>query len=223
MPKINARFGALLIDFGGVQNGGEAAGEHIDILCARTAHQLGRNRAWTTKQAFVPIFREFCRGEEENIFRVRAQREAGITFEDDLMEDPFFKNWPGQQPLGVIVSGIRTFMDNGLRVVTVTTVSPPLSRIMERDGRYAHCHGVIRTCDPEIRALKPDRKVYQTAADLAGFALKQCLVVDDDLENVSGAIDLGAGGLHITNPEPFNVLDRISGALLGMPQRQQKR
>ncbi|TJZ57303.1 HAD family hydrolase [Streptomyces piniterrae] len=47
---------------------------------------------------------------------------------------------------------------------------------------------------------KPDRKIYEIAAQLAGVAMDRCLFVDDRLENIEAAAGLGMTGVHYREP-----------------------
>jgi putative hydrolase of the HAD superfamily len=47
-----------------------------------------------------------------------------------------------------------------------------------------------------VGVAKPDRRIYEIAAELAGVAPERCLFVDDRLENVTAAIGLGMTGVH---------------------------
>lgn len=63
-----------------------------------------------------------------------------------------------------------------------------------------------------VGVAKPDRKIYEIAAERAGAATNRCLFVDDSLENVKAAVALGMTGVHYREPadlhEPLSfVLD----------------
>jgi putative hydrolase of the HAD superfamily len=48
---------------------------------------------------------------------------------------------------------------------------------------------------------KPDREIYEIAAERAETAVERCLFVDDRLENIEAAVALGMTGLHYREPE----------------------
>jgi FMN phosphatase YigB (HAD superfamily) len=50
----------------------------------------------------------------------------------------------------------------------------------------------------EIRAMKPDRAIYQAAAALAGVATNEVFFVDDRAENVEGALAAGMDAVLFT-------------------------
>ncbi|MEV0375960.1 HAD-IA family hydrolase [Streptomyces sp. NPDC050636] len=51
-----------------------------------------------------------------------------------------------------------------------------------------------------VGVAKPDRKIYEIAAEQAGVASNRCLFVDDRLENIEAAIELGMTGVHYREP-----------------------
>jgi HAD superfamily hydrolase (TIGR01549 family) len=57
----------------------------------------------------------------------------------------------------------------------------------------AHFHGLVLS--HEIRARKPERRVYEHCVALAGCAASECLFVDDIAANVEGARACGLQGL----------------------------
>jgi putative hydrolase of the HAD superfamily len=48
----------------------------------------------------------------------------------------------------------------------------------------------------QVGVAKPDRRIYEIAAQRAGAAVQRCLFVDDRLENVRAATELGMTGVH---------------------------
>lgn len=51
-----------------------------------------------------------------------------------------------------------------------------------------------------VGVAKPDRRIYETAAEQAGVTMDRCLFVDDRLENVEAAVALGMTGVHYREP-----------------------
>ncbi|MGI5197375.1 HAD family hydrolase [Streptomyces sp. CA-288835] len=51
-----------------------------------------------------------------------------------------------------------------------------------------------------VGVAKPDRKIYEIAAERAGVAMERCLFVDDLPENVEAAVRLGMTGVHYREP-----------------------
>ncbi|MFB6561736.1 MULTISPECIES: HAD family hydrolase [unclassified Streptomyces] len=51
-----------------------------------------------------------------------------------------------------------------------------------------------------VGVAKPDRKIYEIAAQQVGVDMNRCLFVDDRLENVEAAVGLGMTGVHYCGP-----------------------
>ncbi|WP_445527460.1 HAD family hydrolase [Streptomyces cyslabdanicus] len=51
-----------------------------------------------------------------------------------------------------------------------------------------------------VQAVKPDRKIYEIAAERAGVTMDRCLFVDDRLENIEAAVALGMTSVHYRGP-----------------------
>lgn len=51
-----------------------------------------------------------------------------------------------------------------------------------------------------VGIAKPDRRIYEIAAERAGATLDRCLFVDDRLENVDAAVALGMTGVLYRDP-----------------------
>jgi len=62
-----------------------------------------------------------------------------------------------------------------------------------------------------LRYIKPDIRIYHTAADLHDFEWKDSLFVDDKLENIEIARDLGAKGIwHVQDEKTLTELLKIT-------------
>ncbi|MGV9318480.1 HAD family hydrolase [Streptomyces sp. NPDC003660] len=51
-----------------------------------------------------------------------------------------------------------------------------------------------------VGVAKPDREIYEIAARQAGVPMHRCLFVDDLLENIEAAVELGMTGVHYREP-----------------------
>ncbi|WP_353945268.1 HAD-IA family hydrolase [Streptomyces sp. HUAS MG91] len=57
-----------------------------------------------------------------------------------------------------------------------------------------------------LGVVKPDRKIYEIAASLAGAAFDRCLFVDDTEENVEAAVALGMTGVVYREPADLRAV-----------------
>lgn len=52
-----------------------------------------------------------------------------------------------------------------------------------------------------VKQLKPEKNIYDTLLQKYNLAADECLFIDDTLENIVGAKDLGIHGIHLKKPE----------------------
>lgn len=53
----------------------------------------------------------------------------------------------------------------------------------------------------EVGLAKPDRRIYQLALDRLGVEAEQTIFIDDFIENIEGARELGIHGIHFQDPQ----------------------
>jgi epoxide hydrolase-like predicted phosphatase len=61
-----------------------------------------------------------------------------------------------------------------------------------------HFDGIVISC--EVGLMKPDPKIYHLAADSLDVAVGEALFIDDFIENVEGARQVGMQAIHYTDP-----------------------
>ncbi|MFF5130879.1 HAD family hydrolase [Streptomyces syringium] len=83
-------------------------------------------------------------------------------------------------------------------LVLVTNATLELERDLESMGLADLADHVVSSA--RVGVAKPDREIYEIAAERAGVAANRCLFVDDRLENVQAAITLGMTGAHYHEP-----------------------
>ncbi|MFI7447958.1 HAD family hydrolase [Nonomuraea sp. NPDC049714] len=79
-------------------------------------------------------------------------------------------------------------------VVLVTNAMDTLEGHLDQLGLTYFADAVVSSA--RVGVAKPDRRIYEIAAELAGVAPERCLFVDDRLENVTAAVGLGMTGVH---------------------------
>ncbi|MEU0571616.1 HAD-IA family hydrolase [Nonomuraea sp. NPDC005983] len=79
-------------------------------------------------------------------------------------------------------------------VILVTNAMDTLEEHLDRLGLAYFADDVVSSA--QVGVAKPDRRIYEIAAERAGAAPERCLFVDDRLENVEAARALGMTGVH---------------------------
>ncbi|MFG1699099.1 HAD family hydrolase [Nonomuraea sp. NPDC049309] len=101
--------------------------------------------------------------------------------------------------------GIRFWVDEQVRellarvqahvpVVIVTNAMDTLESHIDMLGLTYFADAVVSSA--RVGVAKPDRRIYEIAAEQAGAAPERCLFVDDRLQNVEAARALGMTGVH---------------------------
>ncbi|MFI0716058.1 HAD family hydrolase [Streptomyces inhibens] len=83
-------------------------------------------------------------------------------------------------------------------LVLVTNATVELENDLASMGLADFADHVVSSA--RVRAAKPDRKIYEIAAERAGVIMERCLFVDDRLENIEAAVALGMTGVHYREP-----------------------
>ncbi|WP_226900511.1 HAD family hydrolase [Nonomuraea phyllanthi] len=79
-------------------------------------------------------------------------------------------------------------------VVIVTNAMDTLERHLDLLGLTYFADDVVSSA--RVGVAKPDRRIYELAAERAGAAPERCLFVDDRAANVEAARELGMTGVH---------------------------
>jgi putative hydrolase of the HAD superfamily len=114
-------------------------------------------------------------------------RELGTA----LAEAPFWAD-------DVVVTMLRRIREH-LPLVLVTNATLELESDLASLGLSDLAHHVVSSA--RVGVAKPDREIYEIAAERAGTAIERCLFVDDRLENIEAAAALGMTGVHYRQPE----------------------
>ncbi|MFI2608760.1 HAD family hydrolase [Kitasatospora sp. NPDC018619] len=96
------------------------------------------------------------------------------------------------------------------RLVLVTNATTWLDEDLALLGLADLADEVVNSS--RVGAAKPDRRIYEIAAERAGAAPERCLFVDDRQENVDAAVAFGMTGVRYRGPED---LRRALAAVLG--------
>ncbi|EST34101.1 hypothetical protein N566_18875 [Streptomycetaceae bacterium MP113-05] len=95
-------------------------------------------------------------------------------------------------------------------VVLVTNATNELDEELDRLGLLTYFGDRIVN-SARVGMVKPDRRIYALAADMAGVRADRCLFVDDRPENVEAATALGMAGVRFRTPED------LAGVLVCLP------
>jgi len=107
------------------------------------------------------------------------------------------ENFPEPEMIELVRELRRAGVPTGLLTNSVREFRP----VIERTIPVAELFDVVvDSCDVGMR--KPERRIYELAAQRVGTPISECLFLDDHLGNVEGAIAAGMPALHVTDVPP---------------------
>src|SRR3989344_472348 len=87
----------------------------------------------------------------------------------------------------------------GIRTGILSNTIAPHAKILRAYGLYDGFEPVILSC--EVKARKPEQKIYSIAAKKAGVSVHECVHIDDDAEFVKSAKAAGMDAILYKNPK----------------------
>ncbi|MFD9882489.1 HAD-IA family hydrolase [Streptomyces alboflavus] len=118
-------------------------------------------------------------------------RELGIALADS-------KFWADQTVVGLLRRARAH-----VRVSIVTNATPWLDDDLALLGLNTLVDDVVSSA--VLGVVKPDRRIYEVAAERVGAAVDRCLFVDDRQENVDAAVALGMTGVLYRRPDDLEA------------------
>ncbi len=119
-------------------------------------------------------------------------RELGTAF----AEAPF----RADEAVVALLRRVRAHMP----LVLVTNATEELEADLVSLGLADLAHHVVSSA--RVGVAKPDRRIYEIAAERAGVGVNRCLFVDDRAENVEAAVALGMTGVHYREPDDLRAV-----------------
>ncbi|MFD3522357.1 HAD family hydrolase [Streptomyces sp. NPDC058653] len=108
------------------------------------------------------------------------------------------------------VVGLLRHVREHCPLVLVSNATTWLDEDLARLGLTGLAHSVVNSS--LVGVSKPDRRIYEIAAERAGVSPDRCLFVDDRQENVDAAVALGMTGvLHRTADDLRAALGELGG------------
>lgn len=174
---------------------------------------------WNPHYLFDDYFNdeEKCNWFIENVCNTEwnAQMDKGKPFEvavkERIAEFPEFedaiklyhKEW--MKTMGEEIPGmydlIKNLKENGFPIIYGLTnwsaeTFPP---VREKYKIFSLIDNIV--CSGEEKLLKPDPKIYQTLLERYNLKAEESVFVDDNINNVKGAIDMGMKSIRFVNAE----------------------
>ena len=123
-----------------------------------------------------------------------------------LVRDEF---WSGDRIDKDLIRFIRT-RTNGTKMGLLSNGWSSTRRFLEERWHIAEIFDDI-IISAEVGLAKPDRRIYQLALDRLGVEAEQTIFIDDFIENLEGARELGIHGIHFQDPQ--TVMEELQDLL----------
>lgn len=193
IPSINNIPENIIFDFGGVCGGTNKA-----LLAQSIAPLLDLSVPKAT-ELLKDLKRAKREGKTADVFWHEFEQRSGNTLPT---------SWPGtfedlkclttrENP--AVIALVHALKNQGHRVVLFSNVSALRAAYMKRRGFYNHFDPVILSCD--INTKKPSPDSFSILLNRLKAQPKDCLFIDDRLENITTAQALGMRGILFTSPE----------------------
>jgi len=183
----------IYLDYSGVVSISRVGHPH-DVY----AQQLG-----ITSQALEEFFegdlnRQVDLGEITQVqFFDRMIQELGLTPESiEIFKEAFREGFELNQAL---LDFVQTFSPN-IKIGLLSNYSDRLRRVIEEELNIVHIFDVtIISC--EVKLLKPDKAIYQLALERMGIQPNEMVFVDDRIENIESATEMGIHSIQFKETE----------------------
>lgn len=125
------------------------------------------------------------------------------TFPDkEKLIKPWFEQWDKflQYPIKETVEILKRMNSKGYELYSITNWSrenfPNTNGEYEFLGLFSDI--VISGC---VGLVKPDKKIYQLLLDRNNLKAQDCIFIDDKIENIETAKEVGYRGIHFKSPD----------------------
>ncbi|MBS3138264.1 HAD family phosphatase [Candidatus Woesearchaeota archaeon] len=164
---------------------------HIDNIA--TAGHLNSN---IVAQA-LPLIHELQRGEltEAEFWKSFKRCTGQLPTNYKTLWSESFTFSPDKKVLGIA----QKLREQGTYTGILSNTIAPHAKILRAYGLYDGFEPVILSC--EVKARKPEKKIFEIAAKKAGVLLHECVHIDDDPEFVKAAKAGGMDAILYKNPE----------------------
>ncbi|UUU22357.1 HAD-IA family hydrolase [Streptomyces sp. DSM 40750] len=216
MSAVRSAVRAVWSDFGGVLT--PPVGRDLEDFCARE-----NIPAPAFREAMAEVARPFggdimapldtpLLSEEEWAARMAAELKRGTGLDVDL--SGFGDRWfEGRRTNHAWLGFLREAHDAGVFVGLLSNMPPAWDhqwrRMIRPDGLFDEL-----ILSFQVGARKPERKIFELAAEAAGVPAHECVLVDDIAANCAGAEAAGWRSVHFTGAEEAAALLR---PLLALP------
>ncbi len=104
------------------------------------------------------------------------------------------------EPNALLIAHLPRFKEQGLRLILLSNTVDMHFDYIEKHTTFLH-HFDHLILSYKVGARKPEAKIYEMAIDAAKRPKERCLFIDDRIENVEGARNVGLNAHHFTHTQ----------------------
>lgn len=113
--------------------------------------------------------------------------------------------WSGDEVDRELLAFIRR-LGSDYQTALLSNAWPDVRHFIENEWGFADAFDVL-IISAEVGLVKPDPRIYQLTLDQLGVEAEQAVFIDDFVENVEGARQIGMKAIHFQSPE--QVIDNL--------------
>ncbi|WP_290699768.1 HAD family phosphatase [Lacinutrix sp.] len=123
-----------------------------------------------------------------------------------------FENDPSLQLIDGVLELIKNYYSNGITLVLASSASMfTIDNVFKRFNLNQYFKAKISGAD--LKASKPHPEIFEKAAELAGFARNECIVIEDSTNGIkaakaAGVYCVGYNSLHSKNQD-YSLADIV--------------
>jgi putative hydrolase of the HAD superfamily len=205
---------AVIFDFGGVI---------LDLTNTRTrthldgwARRLGLTRSALTEALWGQNWHELERGQiDDEVYHGRLGAALGLPDEEAVrrFQTEFYA---GEQLFDSMLDLIARLRQAGCQAALLTNAFADLDQVTLRKwGLDLAATFDVYVNSALVKLAKPDPAIYQLALERLGVRPEQAIFIDDNLENVQAAAQLGIHAIHMDSPQALQaVISQVEGLVL---------
>jgi putative hydrolase of the HAD superfamily len=108
-----------------------------------------------------------------------------------------------------LIDFIRSFK-HSMKTGMITNAWPGMRHFIEGEWAIADAFDAI-VVSAEVQLVKPDPRIYHLALNQLGVSAGEAVFIDDFIENVQGAEDIGMVGIHFRSRD--EVISKLSSMI----------
>lgn len=141
----------------------------------------------------------------EQQFWMEIERKIGkklsLSFRKNLWYDTYLKKRRDVESVWKIAAKIKK---NGYGIAILSNTTPPSVKANKISGRLKRLRDlgfnpIILSC--EVKCRKPEPKIYKITLKRLKLKAKECVFIDDRIDNIRAAKKLGIKSIHFENPQ----------------------